>query len=232
MNLLELTQAVAFKSRTVPGMNQPATLSGLTGRLARCLDWTLESYRGIQRHRPDWNWMRRSFSGPALANTGTFEASDWSITRFRDWRFNPRPGDSGWTIYLTSEGVSDERPLIFCPWEDFRARYRRGDPDTDYPQIFTIDPRKQVQLAPVPDDDYTVQGEYMLGLQTLANATDIPEMPEFFHELIVYRALVLLHTSDEAAYLDPRVRGETQIMMGQLEAQQLPTIGYGGGPLA
>ena len=231
MNLLQLTQAVAFKSRTVPGSGNPAALTGLTGRLARCLDWTQEAYREIERHRPDWNWMRREFSGAALENTETYEASDWSITRFRSWRFNER-GDSGWTIYLTSEGVSDERPLTYAPWEKFRALYRRGDPDTEYPQVFTIDPRNRVLLAPIPDDDYTVKGEYMLGLQSLTGATDIPEMPETFHELIVYRGLILLSESDEAAYLEPRVRNRAQIMMAQLEANQLPPVAIGGGALA
>jgi hypothetical protein len=238
MNLLELTQAVAFKSRTVPGSGNPAVLTGLTGRLARCLDWTQEAWREIQRRRPDWGWMRDEFSGAALENTETYEASDWSLTRFRSWRVNTAPGqDSGWTIYLTSEGVSDERPLMFCPWETFRARFRRGDPETDYPSVFTIDPRNRVLLGPVPDDDYTIKGEYMLGAQALTIAADVPEMPEDFHELIVFQALILLYESDEAAYLDPRARIRVREMMAQLELTALPPVTWagtaaGGGPLA
>lgn len=233
MNLLALTQAVAFKSRTVPGSGNPAALTGLTGRLARCLDWTQEAYREIQRHRPDWSWMRREFSGAALENTSTFEFGDWSITRFRSWRYDGRPGrDSGWTVYLTSEGAVDERPLTFCPWETFRALYRRGDPETGYPQVFTIDPRNRVVLAPTPDDDYTVTGEYMLGLQPLTLAADVPEMPETFHELIVYHALIMLSESDEAAYLEPRVRNRAQVMMAELAADQLPAVAVGGTALA
>lgn len=231
MNLLALTQAVAFKSRTVPGSGNPAALTGLTGRLARCLDWTQEAYRKIERRRADWNWMRREFEGAALENTETYEASDWSLTRFRSWRFSAK-GDSGWTIYLTSEGESDERPLTFCPWERFRALYRRGDPDPGCPQVFTVDPRNRVLLAPIPDDDYTVRGEYMLGLQSLTLAADIPEMPETFHELIVYEALLLLSESDEAAYLEPRVRQRADRMMAELETDQLPGVSVGGGPLA
>jgi hypothetical protein len=233
MNLLQLTQATAFKSRTVPGSGNPAVLTGLTGRLARCLDWTQEAYREIQRHRPDWGWMRYDFTGAALENTGVYEASDWSLTRFRDWRFNATPGaDTGWTIYLTSEGAADERPLTYAPWETFRALYRRGDPPTDYPSVFTVDPRGRVMLAPVPDDDYTVTGEYMLGLQSLVLAADIPEMPETFHELIVYKALLLLNESDESAYLEPRVRVRADALMAKLERNALPKITLGGGALA
>jgi hypothetical protein len=233
MNLLELTQAVAFQSRTIPGLNQPATLSGLTGRLARCLDWTKQAWREIQRSRPDWGWMRYEFDGAALANVEAFEASDWALTRFSSWRFDATPGcDSGWTIYKDSEGVADERPLLYCPWERFRATYRRGDPDTDYPTVFTVDPRGRVMLAPVPDVDYTVRGEYMRSAQALALATDVPELPADFHEIIVFKALVLLHESDEAAYLDPRARNRADVMMAQLDRNALPQITFGGGSLA
>lgn len=236
MNLLQLTQSVAFRSRTVPGLGQPAAITGLTGRQARCLDWTKWAWREIQTRRKAWNWMRRDFTGAALNMTQTYEPSDWIASRFGSWVIEDAT-DSGWTIYLDSEGVSDERYLTYCPWEDFRTRIR-GSQEDDYPALVSIDPRKRVWLHPRPDDDYTVKGQYVLAPQELSDATDTPEIDEKWHDLIVLHALVLLHESDEAAFLDPRTRAKAQVMMSELEIAELPSMGMagsftaGGGPLA
>ena len=233
--LLKLVQSVAFRSRTVPGQNQPPVVTGLTGRLAHCVDWTQWAWREIQTHRPGWLWMRRDFEGDALAGQRFREPGDFGLTRWRSWVYDARPGcDSGWSIYPTAEGPANEGPIRFVGWEVFRNLYLRGEQEPDQPQVFTIDPQGRVAFAPVPDTDYTVRGEYMLSPQVLEEADAVPEMPEVFHDLIVLRALVLLNESDEGAYLDPLWRNRAQVMMAELETDQLPKIPnvFLGSPLA
>lgn len=236
MNLLELVQRVAFRSRTVPGQNQPAVVTGLSGRLAHCLDWTQQAWREIQTHRPNWNWMRRDFEGAALAGQRYRSAEDFGLTRWGSWVIDSRPRrDSGWSMYRTIDGPAEEGALIFLPWEAYRRLYLRQDYEVDQPQVFSVDPRGRVAFSPVPDADYTVRGEYVLSPQTLTEPGDTPEMPAMFHDLIVLRALVLLNESDEGAYLDPLWRNRAQTMMAELEASQLPAMPNAfdfGAPLA
>lgn len=230
--LLELTQAVAFRSRTVQGQNRPTALSPLSGRLARCLDWTQWAWREIQTHRRGWLWMRREFSGAALSGLQMRTAADFGLTRWRSWVYDDDGWESGWSVYNTADGVADERPIRFVDWADFRRLHMRGETDTGAPDVFTIDPQGRVMLSPTPDADYTLRGEYMLAPQPLTAATDVPEMPEAFHDLIVLRALVLLNESDEGAYLDPLWRNRAQTMMAELEAEQLPRVRRDREPLA
>lgn len=230
--LLDLVQSVAFRSRTVPGTGRPAVVTGLSGRLAHCLDWTHWAWREIQTHRPNWRWMRREFTGAALAGQRFAAPEDLGLTRFRSWVIAPGD-DCGWSLYPTADGPAQEGALRFIEWDVFRRLYLRGEQEPDQPQVFSVDPRGRVAFAPVPDADCTVRGEFMLSPQILSAAGDIPEMPAMFHDLIVLRALVLLNESDEGAYLDPLWRNRAQTMMAELETDQIPVITLSAGaPLA
>lgn len=227
MTYLELFQKVCRECGTVP--NPPATVTGLTGRLASILGWTSGAWTEIQLHRPGWLWMRREFDGPALAGNRYLDATDLGIVRLAHfvYRDSTDGGPSGLSIYGEAAGVASERTLFHMPWATYRDRFLRGVQTGDAPSWFSIDNQGRVALGPVPIVDSRLRGEYQADVQPLVEPTDVPEMPSRFHDLIVWRALVLLSESDESTVQDPAWRVRARMKMQELEASQLPRITFG-----
>lgn len=204
MTFLQLCQRVAQESGTVAGSLQPSTVIGQTGRLAKFVNWTASAWSDIQLRRSDWLWMEGEFSGETASGTATYApgGAEFNLTRFGEWK--PRRyagGDSDITIYLTASGVSDERALLWLPYETFRRQYLRGGASlvTGYPAYVTIDPAQNLRLHPIPNGAYTVRGRYHKSPQVLAADADVPEMPAKFHQLIAWEALTKFIGPDDEA---------------------------------
>lgn len=233
MTFLELCQAVARESGTVSGTN-PTTVVGQTGRLLNIVSWTAEAYRMIQRERRDWRWLEGEFSANTVASQGEYTAAEMGIaSRFVGWRIGPDAGQRSVSCYLAATGRSDEQWMMYHLWENFEPRYRFGADATreGRPVVFSVSPSNELAVWPIPDAAYTLRGRYRKGVQTLAADADVPEMPEENHYAIVWRALMLLGTYDEAAPQMPAWQAFYREQMQNLRNAQLPRISLGG-PLA
>lgn len=237
MNFLTLCQMVARESGTVAGTN-PTSVTGQSGRLAKIVTWTGESWKQIQNRRPDWDWMADTFTATInLAGGATYTPEGaWSLTRFGSWRQDDlTSGFKPMSMYLTATGVSDEQPLTQISWRTYRERYTRGTQTTDRPLEWAISPSKAIVFGPAPDATYTVNGEFFHRANAMAANTDEPELPEQFHELIAWYAVCLLHGHDEALVNGAaftHAKTQRDIYLQQLENAELPGITIGGGPLA
>lgn len=232
MTFLELCRAVARDSGTVSSLTSPATVTGQTGRLQRVVNWTAEAYGDIQRHRNDWRWLRKEFSGQTIASVRRY-ALNTAAERFSHWVFEDEKGNPTFSIYKTSEGQSTEGWLTYVPWDEFRRRYLFGSEAdrTGKPGYITVDEAQQLALAPIPDDIYTLRGEFYRGPQILAADGDVPEMPLKHHEAIKWQALMLLGTYDEAPEQLPLWSSKLQDHIDALTAKHTPRIVVAG-PLA
>jgi hypothetical protein len=231
MNFLELCQDVSRESGTIGGSSQPSTVVAQTGRLLLIVNWTAKAWLNIQDMRSTWRWMRKSFSGETTAGIANYSAAGWSINSFRNWIINPDESDI--TIYKTALGVSDESRLQYLDWSVFRRRYKIGAQTNNRPIHYTVGPNNNLHFGPAPDAAYTVQGEYYKAAQNLSANADIPEMPEDFHRLIVWDALILLHGHDEGEFARGNAVQNRLVLLDALERDQLPPIKIGlAGPLA
>lgn len=229
---LELAQRLAQESGTISGTN-PAAVTSQTGRLLKIVDWTATAWTMIQNLHADWRWMQKTFSGATASGAGKYTPASWSITDLRDWlRDNQETGYRPHTIYLTATGVSDEGELLEISWQDWRTKYGRGTQTNNRPSEYAISPAGEFCFGPIPDDIYTAQGEYRQAAVTLAANGDTPAMPAIFHEMIVWRGLMLLAEFDEDP---PKLKwAETKYnsFLEALERNQLPVVSIGGRPIA
>jgi hypothetical protein len=239
MNFLQLCQKVARDAGTVDngaGEN-PVTVIGQTGYLAKIVDWTNQAYREIQNAHRQWKWMQGEFYGDLTIGVDRYAGTYFTdfdtalaIDRFSQWGIKGDSSDASVSMYATAIGVSGEGRLRFREWNLFRETLLRGDPSPGPPQVYSVDNQNRIVFGPAPDAVYTVRGLYRKSAQTLILDADIPEMPLDFHDLIVDLALILLGTHDEAPTLNvQQMRSRPKFSM--LEAQQLPTITWGA-PLA
>ena len=231
-SFLELAQDVARESGTVSGTN-PTAVASQTGRLLKIVEWTAQAYVMIQNLHADWRWMQKTFSGNTTASAGQYTPASWSVTDLRDWlRDDRETGYQPHTIYLTATGVSDEGALREISWQQWRTRYGRGSQTNNYPAEYAISPAGEFSLGPIPDDDYTVQGEYRQAAVVLAVDADTPAMPSAFHDIIVWQAIMLLAEFDEAVEQRAAAILKYNALLEDLQRDQLPVVSLGGLPVA
>ncbi len=211
--------------------NGPTTVINQTGTLENVVNWTIDSYRDIQLRSTAWRWMRSNFTVNTVASDDTYAYADCTdtktgvaISRFSAWWANDKL--EPFKIYLTSGGVAGEYWLRYMPYELFRRLYKFGvqQSQTGQPIHVSVDDDDQIVIGPNPNAVYTISGCYQRGPQMLAADVDIPDMPERFHDLIVYYAMEHYAVNKVA----PEVLAAATLfggrMMRSLERSQLPTI--------
>lgn len=225
MNFLEIAQKVGQESGTIPGGSQPLTVTGQLGRLASIVGWAADAWVDIQNHRGNWQWMQREFSAPLLAGKHRYLAGDLGISDFSDWMLRHDRSDSN-TISLIDPdlGTASRFFPALLSWDTFYRTQVLGLHPPGRPRFIAVSPIGELAFSPSPDKEYVVTGIYRKGIQQLSADTDIPEMPERFHRLIVYKALILLGTHDESMGQLPIWLAEASRRMGELERDQLPPV--------
>lgn len=220
---LELVKKLASKSGSMDE-DAIATVVGLTGRSRKIANWINEAYTNIQNWRRDWGWLTQDFTYDLLPGTNVYTPASFSLTRFATWS-----GDKDWYMPLTLFdpllGDSDEHEIAQVGYQYWKTKWDRGDQtDWDRPIEWALTPKNEIVFGPTPDQTYTVRGTYVKGPQTLAANGDIPEMPERFHQLIVWEGLRLMML-DDGAYQEasfPTV--EMATLRHELDIDQLPEV--------
>lgn len=223
---LQLCQSVARESGTVSG-DQPASVVSQVGRLAKIVGWTRTAWTRIQNDRSGWLWMRKPFSGVTLEGNAAYTAASWAIADHAAWLLDSM------TAYGEAVGRADEAPLRPVDWDRWMASYDRGAPDAGRPGAIAVRPHDgALMLGPVPDGAYVVRGEYRMRPQVLQTNGDVPALPERFHDVIVHRALMMLHEHDEAPESLAYAAASYRDLLSDLQRDQLPAVRLSGGSLA
>jgi hypothetical protein len=161
----------------------PLSVVNQTGEYKRVVDWARSAWLDIQLADPTWRWMRGSFTFVTTPGQGAYTPAEAGIAS----RF------SHWMLEYTSLGLTppnDDQLIQPLSYDEFRTIYLVGPQPASRPVCVTVAPDQRLLLGYTPNDAYTVRGEYQKTPQMLALDTDVPEMPEQYHEAIVYRALM------------------------------------------
>lgn len=229
---LQLCSLLATRSGSIG--TAPAAVTGQTGRQAKCVDWVMNAWEIIQSDSTDWTWMQAEVAATALtiSQTGYTGAQLGIASRFAEFK-GDRDVDGivfqPWTIYDNSIGQSDENALREIAFAQWRVSYDRNTHTAQRPTVYAIAPDSTIRFGPKPDKAYRVRGEYRKTPQVLAANGDIPELPDRFHQIIVWRAIMLIAGHDEG---DPQYQFAAQKygeLMLALQRECLPAINLGGG---
>lgn len=246
---LRLCQDVARESGTVPNIGDPPSVIDQTGRLAQIVYWVHDAWNNIQTERRDWLWMRAEFSGRldaktlqldrnglAMPKALAYDLEDLGLEtdedRFSEWITHGPTGENLFTVYKLTAGIADEGLLQVLSWHDFRRLVIGGSiTATGRPIYMAINDAKELVFYPTPDETYIVRGVYRQRPQTLAADADVPEMPQEFHDLIRYEALMLMGAFDEAVNQMGFWQMQHRRLKDALLLHQTPRVDVGG-PLA
>lgn len=180
----------------------PVSVTGQTGRQAKCVDWIMHSWELIQAMHQDWSFLQAEWEGELIASETTYTALSLNIaTRFGEWKGDRMQDGRLYqptTLYDPDIGQSGEGALQEIGYQAWRERYDRGTQTPNKPVHYCIAPDQTLRFGPVPDKAYVVRGEYVKAPQVLAANAEEPDMPVRFHSAIVDRGIILINETDGA----------------------------------
>lgn len=202
----------------------PTSVVGQTGRQEKVVSWVREAYRQLQLSQPNWCWLRASFTGTLNIGQSSYNALGFGIaSRFSGW-IGERPNYRPMTLYDPLIGVKDEAFIKEISYEQWRRSYDIGEQILQRPTQYCIAPDRTLRFGAIPDAAYTVRGEYRRSPQILAADGDEPEMPEQFHSIIVWAAIMLMAKHDESPTGLQAAVDTYRPLLYQLQEDQLPEV--------
>jgi hypothetical protein len=163
-------------------------------------------------------------TGTYLPSTFTDERTSAAMEDFSHWIVD------SFSIFLDSAGQADERELVHMGFDDWRRLYDFGADATlqDYPVNVTVDPADSaIRLGRKPNDVYVVRGDFMHCATRLVGDDDEPGLPEQFHDIIWYRALMLYAEYESAPEAYSKGQNNFNRLMSRLQLHQAPSLGFG-----
>lgn len=197
----------------------PTSVVGQIGRHKKIVGWVRDAWVSIQNLNPHWLFLRAEFQGTLSVGVNTYTSGSFGLTRFGAWA-----GGRTVTLYDTTIGVDDEGHLRQVPFDDWDRRWNVRSHDANRPTEYTLAPDGSVRVGATPDAAYAIRGEYVKSPQVLAVNGDVPDVPARFHEIIKWRAMMLMSQHDEAIAALQMATNEYRELLTSLERDQLPIL--------
>ena len=225
MNFLQLSQRL----RQEAGLTSsgPTTTVNQTGISKQIVDWINTAYIDILSQHTLWRFMQEPFSFDTTASKREYSILETGVTDLETWKVD----DYGsFRVYFTSSGVANEQFMYPILWDDYRQMYLYGATRTaeGLPSYFSVQPDKSLNFYLVPDNIYTIVGEYFKTPTELSGDEDIPIIPTQFHMIIIWRALMFYAGFDASNEKYAMCKNEYTKLLMRLEMDQMPQITFGG----
>ena len=231
MNYLQLAQRLRQEC-AVSGTG-PTSVINQAGMAGLLVSWIDAAWMEIQGLHNNWNWMREPFAFVTTAGVGDYPPVSTTNTitgnLLSDVRYWHK---ETFRAQKPSIGVQDEQWLVEWEYQVFRDTYRFNLQVEGRPVVFADKPNgNAVMLGSLPDDVYSITGEYQTRATHLVADADVPAMPDEYHLMIVYKAMQSYGMYEAAPEVLSRGQVQYQKLLTQLEREQLPDV-YVGDPVA
>lgn len=190
MNLLQMAQRLHSESlRSTPA---PTTITGASERNARLFNRLAYAWTELQNERR-WRWMRSTTDVALTIGQQTYSATDLGLSRFGRWRTE----DELYQPYLYIDGAPNTLwPLCYEHLDRFRQLWVYLQMGNTQPVAWSIDEQDRFLVGPAPGSAYKLRAEFWLSPTELTADADVPDMPERFHMVLVWRALIDMAKTD------------------------------------
>jgi len=218
VNFLALAQRLHRESlRSGAG---PVAISGSTKEVLRLFDWINDAWYDLQVEARDWKWMRRECDAALVIGQHAYTAASLGLTGLRKWMPPSRTRTA--RVYPTAS-ASNVTEMVYWPdYDEFIRRQIDVPASNGAPQMWTISPTEEILIAPAPDAAYKLKAAYTSTPYRMVIETDAPDMPEDFHLLLVWRALMELASTDAASEVYVRAKANHDAIRSALILDQGP----------
>lgn len=206
------------------------TLVGVTGESLRFKQWINSAWMDVQSAHEDWQWMRYPLQFNTVTQQQSYTTTEAGVaSTFGNWKRDSFRASS------VGQNYADEQLLNFMEYTTFRNLYIYANMRTTYarPVVVSIVPSdKSLAFGSIPDQPYVITGEYYRAPSEMSANTDTPTgLPDRFHMMLVYRAMMSYGGYEAAPEVYSRGELEFKRAMNRLEIDQIPTP-ISGPPLA
>ena len=216
MTYLELCQMLVRECGITGSDNKPTTVVGQKGEMRLVVDWIARADITIQKLWSDWKFMRGTadITVPALSQFITSQAINW-------------PADLGhWNrdeSFWANVNTTDAKKISFIKWHEYRALGNGVLIPTDSaPSLITIKDDQTLAVHNPCKSAWALQAEYFRKPTKMLNDTDVSPIPEQFHDIIIYRAMMYYADYENAGEVKASAVQQYSEEMQALEAYSLP----------
>jgi hypothetical protein len=222
MNYLALANRLRAES-AISG-NGIATVINQVGEYKKLIDWINMAYVDIQNTHVEWEFLRKDLAFNTIADTQNYVKTGIGLSDFGEWSLDSM------RVYLAATGIGQEQYLNPVPWDEFRNAFLFGATrtQTGVPVYIAQKPDRSLILFPIPNDVYTVNGEYFREPHELVLDVDEPLFPSKYHMVIVWRALMMYAVQANAQELFVIGDKESRKLMLKMEQVLLPSPSFSG----
>ena len=225
MTYLQLCQRVIQEAGISSSLS---TVTSQSGMKQKVVDWVALAWIEIQNKR-DWDFLWES-----TVFSATIGQRDYSpVNNLQlDPSLSTYVTDS-FRIYETDIGLGDQSMLSYVPWATWRTgSLSTGAVSSGRPSQFTILPNNNIRFDVTPEAGYTIYFDYYRTPVSLVNNTDVPALPEQFHSIILYQALIHYAAEEDASEIYQDAQIQYQSIMNDLLNSSLPIVTLPISPLA
>lgn len=177
MNYLQLCNAVLKELNEVEITN----VSSTRGIQSAVKDFINKSQKDIINSELEWPFTYSSSTVTTVSGTGEYSLAADLKTVDQD------------TVYIDLGGSKSLLPLEYLAYDEYIRDYLslNSDPNDNHlaePSAFYITQDLKLGLYPEPNGAYTVSYQYWSTHSDMVANTDVPVVPERFHDIIVNRA--------------------------------------------
>lgn len=205
MNFLELCKELRSQC-SVAGIG-PDRIANQTGNYQRLINWIRQSNTEIQAKYFNWKFLWRRFN----------HTKEQLKRQFLDTEATTIAAPADLNVWnLSSFRLNRCRIGV--------VEYSQWNPEEDYCGVpfLVVMPDNSLELHNKPAGFPEITADYYAVPQTLKDDKDIPYIPEPYHQLIVYRAMMMYANYDNAPEVKHAALEGMQMLMPQLDASQLP----------
>ena len=190
MNFLQLCNK-ARQECGVAGVDM-TTVANQTGILKKIINRTTDAWVDIQAQRPYWKFLRNQKQFALTINKRTYDVvDDLTLASKSKW-------DKSLSYIFTVDG-NDESELSWWDYKVFREAFRVFP--AGRPTIVCEDLGGSISFNTTPDFAYTVTLDYWMTPESLATDAVTPAIPEQFHNVIVWKSVMMFAGNETASEL-------------------------------
>ncbi len=204
MNFLELAVDLR-KECSVSGVG-PVSIADNRAEYQRLIVWIRDANAEVQGKYANWRFLH----------------DDWRFET-EEMKEHYKPGlelPENINLYRPHAFLLDDETLTDVDMFEYNPHSHPFEYGT--PSLVIIQPDNSLKFWPVPDNTYGITCEYYKQPQTLKEAEDVPLIPEPWHKLIVYRAMMMYGNYENAPEVKQAGVEGFSSLMPQLESNQLP----------
>lgn len=195
------------------GYPEPSSVQDNDRDVALAAQWISDAWLEVQDECPRFDFMTVDSDLNILIDKSDYTKTELSLPTLRSWE------EDKMYLFDGTEYVRELEVVTYAVMKDLQYK----TPLTDEPQYFT-QPHgtSAIKLYPTPKQAYTIKSTRVDNPVVLTDDTDVPSCPDYFHDIIYYKALEFYSIEDNSPEDNQHGLSQYEKFLNRLDRQHCP----------